>query len=398
MEQNTEQRRKQASLFDYLIIMLKRKKIIAAITLSFVVITAIASLIIPKTYFAEARILPPQQTASKSAALLLNQLDNFGGAAGLVGMKTPNDLYIGLLKSRTVLDSMIDRFDLLARYKTRYREDARRILLDTLKVRDDRKSGIITIGVEDRSPKSAADMTNAFVEELKNLTQYIAVTEASQRRLFFEEQLKGVKEALIRSEESLKGYQEKTGAIEIKEQAKAVIESVAHLRAQIAAKEVQIKVQKTYATSRNPDLQKNEEELQGMQDELAKLESRGGGSADALMPTGRVPEAGTGYVRKIRDMKYYETLYELLSKQYEIAKMDESRDAAVIQIIDSAVPPEKKFRPQRTAMVINAALIGFLLAVAAAFVMESWENSASKPGMRERIEKLKQYASIRIKR
>ncbi len=397
-EPGVQQLQKHITLIDSLIVIVKRKRIIAWITLSSIALAIVISLLMPKTYRAETRILPPQQSSSGTSAQLLNQLSGLGGSAGLiVGMKTPNDLYVGLLKSRTVLDRIIDRFNLLAVYKTDYREDARRDLLNALNVRDDRKSGIITIGVEDRKPQRSADMTNAFVEELKNLTQYIAVTEASQRRLFFEEQLKSVKEALIRAEDSLRGYQEKTGAIEIREQTKAVIESVAHLRAQISAKEVELKVLKTYATSRNPDLQKIEEELTGMQEQLAKLESRGGGSPDALMPTGRMPEAGTGYVRKIRDMKYYETLYELLSKQYEIAKMDEARDAAVIPVIDPAVPPERKLRPKRSILVILVALTGLLLSVIAAFVQESWEDKASRPGVQERIEKLRQYASFRNK-
>ncbi|MEW6215801.1 MAG: Wzz/FepE/Etk N-terminal domain-containing protein, partial [Nitrospirota bacterium] len=245
----------EINLIDYLIVLAKRKRLIIGITLGAAIITAIISLTMTPIYRAETKILPPQQSSSSMATQFLSQ---FGGAAGLaggvLGIKTPNELYIGLLKSRPILDPIIDRFKLMELYKIKSREDARRNLLGSLKAQDDKKSGIITIGFEDRDPKRAADLANAFVEELKNLNKGLAVTEASQRRLFFEEQLKDTKDALIKSEESMKGFQERTGAIKIDEQARAVIEGIAQLRAQIAAKEVELKVMKTYATQQNPDI------------------------------------------------------------------------------------------------------------------------------------------------
>jgi len=382
------------TLIDYLVVIFKWKKPIAWITLSSIVLTAVLALVMPKIYRAETRILTPQQSVSGSAAQLLSQLGGLGAATGLPGMKTTSDLYIGLVRSRTVLDRIVDRFKLLDVYDVKYREDARRELLTALKIQDDKKSGIIAIGVEDRDPKRSAEMSNAFVEELKRLTQSIAITEASQRRLFFEEQLKSAKEALIQSEESLKGFQEKTGAIELKEQAKAIIESVAHLRAQIAAKEVELKVLRTYATSQNPDIQKIEEQLRGMREQLSKLEAKGGSSPDPIMSAGRMPEAGTGYVRKIRDLKYYETLYELLAKQYEIAKMDEARDAAVVQVLDQAMPPEKKVKPNRTMMVAIAAFTSLFLSVLMAFFLEYREKLLSNPDNRNSVEQLKKYVRM----
>ncbi|RII27778.1 MAG: chain length determinant family protein [Geobacter sp.] len=380
------------TVLDYLIVLLKWKRLIIWITVGAIVLSAVVSLLLPKIFKAEARILPPQQASSGAAAQLLTQLGGLGVSPGLVGMKTTNDLYIGLMKSRTVLDRIVDRFKLLDVYDVKYREDARRKLLKALKIQDGKKSGIITIGVEDKDPQRSADMANAFVEELKNVSQYIALTEASQRRLFFEEQLKSVKEALTRSEEALKGYQEQTGAIEIKEQAKAIIESVAHLRAQIAAKEVELKVLRTYATPQNPDMQKIQEQLRGMREQLSKLETKGGSNPDPLMSAGRMPEAGTGSVRKLRDLKYNESLYELLAKQYEIAKIDEARDAAVIQLLDKALPPEKKIKPNRTIMVVTAAFTSFFFSILAAFFMENREKFINNPKNREKLELLKSSA------
>jgi uncharacterized protein involved in exopolysaccharide biosynthesis len=283
-------------------------------------------------------------------------------------------------------------------YKTKSRENARRSLAGTLKAQDDKKSGIITIGVEDKDPKMAADLANAFVEELKNLNKSLAVTEASQRRLFFEEQLKDAKDALIKSEESMKGFQERTGAIRIDEQARAVIEGIAQLRAQIAAKEVELKVMRTYATPQNPDTQRAEEGLRGLREQLRRLESKGGGqNPDPLMPTGRIPSVGTEHIRKLREFKYNEALYEILLKQYEAAKLDEARDATIIQVIEKAIPPEKRIKPKRRQMVMIAMITGFFLSVFAAFFMEYKERESSNPENRERFETLKGYATFRRK-
>jgi len=244
----------EINLLDYLIVLAKRKSFIIKVTLGFAVITAIISLIMSPIYKAETKILPPTNGGSGIAAQLMSQLGQLGAIAGIGGGsingKTPNELYVGLLKSRTVLDRMIDRFDLMKLYRTNYRQNARgRLLDDVLAVRDDRKSGIITINVEDKDPKRAAEIANAFVEELQKLNTGLAITEASQRRLYFEEQLKGAKVSLTQAEEGMKSFQEKTGAFNMESQAKAVIEGIGMIRAQIAAKEVELKVMRTYSTS-----------------------------------------------------------------------------------------------------------------------------------------------------
>jgi tyrosine-protein kinase Etk/Wzc len=385
----------EINLLDYLIVVAKRKRLILSITLSAAIITAIISFILPPIYRAETRILPPQQSRSSLAAEFLSQL---GGVAGAVNtaanIKTPNDLYIELLQSRTVLDRIIDRFNLMSLYKQGSREETRSVLLDRFEAQNGRKSNIITLTVDDESPKRASDMANAFVDELMNLTKGLAVTEAAQRRLFFEEQLKDTKIALTKAEDNLRGFQEKSGAVQVEDQAKAVIESVANIRAQIAAREVQLKVMRTYATAQNPDLQKVEEELSGLNEQLSKLEAKSGKNPDPLVPIGRMPKVGTEYIRKLRNLKFNETLYELLSKQYEAAKLDEAREAAVIQVIDKALPPEKRVKPKRTLMIITATLTGFFFSVLAAFFMEYVETSSKDPENKKRFETFKKYFKI----
>lgn len=387
----------EINLLDYLIVLAKHKKIVIYMTLGLMVITAIYSLIVSPIYKGETRILPPQQSSSGMASQLLSQLG--GAAVGLVGgmmpVRNPNDLYIGLIKSNTVLDRMIDRFDLMSLNKVKYRSAARESLLGALKVTDDKKSGIITVSVEDEDPRRAADMTNAFVEELRRLTKGLAVSEASQRRLFFEEQLEDAKKGLVRSEEAMRGFQEKTGALKIEDQTKAVIEGIAQLRAQIAAREVELRVMRTYSTENNPDVKKTEAAIGGMRAELNKLEKRKGDGHDPLMPTGRMPEVGTEYIRKLRDLKFNETLYELLLKQYEAAKLDEAKEATVIQVIDKAEPPEQRIKPKRRQMVMIAGVVGLFLSIFAAFFLEYMEKSSLNPENRDRFNTLKGYIDVK---
>ncbi len=165
-----------------------------------------------------------------------------------------------------------------------------KLINNVLSVRDDKKSGIITINIEDKDPKRAAEMANAFVEELQKLNTGLAITQASQRRLYFEEQLQAAKASLTQAEENVKGFQEKTGTLHIESQAKAVLEGIGMIRAQIAAKEVELKVMKTYSTPQNPDLKRVEETLRGLRAELAKMEGKGGKGHDPLMPTGRMAQ------------------------------------------------------------------------------------------------------------
>lgn len=337
----------EINLLDLLIVLAKRKGLILGITFGAALITAVVTLTMTPIYKAETKILLPQQGSSSMASQLVGQLGGVAGlAGGAIGLKTSNDLYIALLKSRPILDNIIDKFKLMELYKAKYREDARKTLVSALKAQDDKKSEIISIGVEDKDPKMAADIANTFVEELRDYNKKLALTEASQRRLFFEEQLKDAKEALIKSEEAMQGFQEKTGALKIDDQAKAVIEGIAQLRAQIASKEIELRVMRSFATPQNPDLQRVEDEIGGLKAEMAKLETRGGSGYDPLMPTGRMPQVGTDFIRRMRDLKYNETLYEIMAKQYEMAKLDEAKDAAIIQVIEKAIPPEKKVKPK----------------------------------------------------
>lgn len=371
----------QDNLSEMFRVLVRRARLIGGITAGSTVVAIVVSLLLPVYYRAETRILPPQDKGSNLAAQMMSQAGGLGLialAGGAAGIKSQGELYVEMLKSRTVLDRVVDRFDLIKLYEEDYREDARKKLRGALTVHHEGKSGIIVLTVEDRDPKRAADMTNSFVEELKSLAGGLAISEAGQRRLFFEEQIRYTKDSLARAEDEIKGFQQRTGAFQIDTQAKAVIEGIAALRARIAAKEVEAKVLRSFATPQNPDLQRTEEEVRALRAEAEKLESGKGTGFDPLMSSERVPAMGTEYLRKLRELKYNETLYELLVKQYELAKLDEARDAAVIQVIDRAVPPERKFRPKRSVIVTISTFLGFIMSAAGVLALERRKTSGTR--------------------
>jgi len=359
----------------------RRRRLILGITAASTAVALVVSLLLPVYYKAETRILPPQDKGSNLAAQLMGQAGGLiAMAGGAAGVKSQGELFVAMTKSRTVLDRMVDRFDLMKRYKKKYRQDARKKLLELLDVREDKKSGIISLTVEDRDPKRGADMANAFVEELKSLAGGLAISEAGQRRMFFEDQLRHTKESLARAEEEVKAFQQRTGMFQIDAQARAIIEGIARLRAGIAVKEVEARVLRSFTTAQNPDLQRVEEEIRALRTELEKVETSKGHGFDPLMPSGRVPEMGTEYLRKLRQLKYNETLFELLSKQYELAKLDEARDAVVIQVIDRAVPPERKSGPQRALIVLLTTGMALFMSVFIVLLLEQpWKNSGKPP-------------------
>ena len=230
------------------------------------------------------------------------------------------------------------------------------------------KDGLIHISVEDRDPRRAAELANGYVDQFRQLSEHLAISEAGQRRLFFEQQLKEANHNLADAEEALKEIEQKTGVIQLDSQARALIESAAMLRAQITAKEVQIQGMQTYATGENARLIQAEQELAGLRAQLAKLGGNGDSTDSIIVPKGQMTGAGLEYIRKLRDVKYYETIFEVLARQFEVAKLDEAKQGAVIQVVDAAVPPDKKSFPKRAIIVLVATASGFLIGLCMALL------------------------------
>jgi uncharacterized protein involved in exopolysaccharide biosynthesis len=334
--------------------------------------------LIPPTYTATTRVLPPAQQQNISAALAA-QLGSLAGlVGGSAGLKNPADQYVALLKSRSVFDAIIQRFKLKDLYEASYLEDARKELAQRTRASAGPKDGIIAIEVDDHDPKRAADMANAFVEELRNLTKTLAITEAAQRRLFFEEQLAQSKENLTKSEVALQGSSVSESTLRTVPQ--SALEALARLKAQITVQEIKLASMRTFMTDANPEFRVGIQELAALRTELSKAEQSSPAKA-----------AGNGaeYVAKYRDFKYHETLFELMAKQYELARLDEAREGAVIQVVDAAQPPERKSKPRKGLIAVLTTLAVFFVTVLLVFVRLAFQNMAGKPESADKVRRLR---------
>src|ERR1700674_747938 len=378
-----------------LIVLAKRKAFILKFVVVAAVLSSVAALLLPNIYTGNAKILPPQQNQSMGAmaAAALSQLGPLAALAGQgLGVRNPNDVYVGMLQSDTVANALIDRYSLMSVYGKKLRVEARRQLADRSEI-SAAKNGVITITVDDRNPQRAADLANGYVEELEKLTKTLNITEAGKRRLFFEREVKMANDSLAGAEVALKQTQEKTGLILLDSQSKAMIESVTSLRAGIAAQEVKVQAMRSFATTENPDLVLAEQELATMRTQLDRLERGRGKRSIADVPIENVPTAGLEYVRKLRDVKYHEALFALLAKQYEAAKIDEARDSLIVQQMDKAAPPEKKSGPYRLIIVFTITLLALMVAIVTAFSMESLERAKEDPQFAARLQLFRFYLS-----
>lgn len=381
----------ETSFIELLIVLAKNKKRIAGTSLVFALVAFAISLSFPDIYKSTTRILPPQKSKD-SVAAVISQFGAIGGMAGAeLGIKNPNDTYVAMLESRTIADHLLQRFNLKQVYRVKDNTEARRHLARATQISSG-KDGIIAISVEDKSAKLAADIANAYVDELYKMTQVLSVSEASQRREFFERQLKASQQSLAAAEVALKKTQESTGVVQLDGQAQAAVKAVADINAKIAAIEVQMRAMRTFATDQNPELIEKQNELIGLRAQLAKLDGNSNSnSSDAWIPIKQVPEVGLEYVRKLRDVKYYETISELLAKQYEVAKIDEAKEGSLIQVLDPAIKSEEKSRPKRGTIAVLMGLLGGFLSTCFAFFQDSYRKAYLDPRTKRRIQELKQY-------
>lgn len=358
-------------LLSLTLILAERWVMIAAVTVCAIAGGIALALLLPVRYTAEVTILPPQQQSSSLTSALASE---FGGlssiaslAGGSLGLKNQNDMYVSMFKSHIVEDAMIHRYNLQAEYHKNLISDTRKVFEKRASIDGGNKDGLIHISFEDHDPRRAAEIANGYVDQFRTLSQHLAITEASQRRIFLEGQVNQAKQHLADAEEAMKKTEETTGLISLDSQARALIESAAYLRAQIAAKQVQIEGMRSYATDQNSAVAQAEQELAGLRAQMQKLT----GSQDAdgmIIPKGQVTEAGLEYVRRMRDVKYYEAEFGLLSRQLELARLDEAREGSLIQVVDPASPPDKRSFPKRSLIVLAAAFGGLFIGIVIALI------------------------------
>jgi len=359
-------------LLDYLQVIAKHSRMIILVTGAAFIISIIVSLLLPKIYSSTARIIPPQQDQGMMAALLgqAGGLANLAG--GMLGSGTTGDLYVGMLKSEAVKDVIIDKFKLMDVYEEDYRLDTYEALDKATTIELGKKDGIISITVEDKDPVRAANMANAFVDELAILSVNLNITGAGQNRKFLEQRLVKAKSDLAKAEDKLKAYQSKNKAVNIGEQAKATIEGVAQLRAQLAVQEIQLASLRSYLTDENDEIKTVKSSIANLRSQIANLEGVSKGSS--IPSVGSVPALGQEYMRLMRELKIQETIIEFVTNQYEMAKFNEAKDVPGVQVLQKAKVPDKKVKPKRVLLVFILSFASFFFAMLLAFVKEYAER------------------------
>jgi len=337
------------------------------------------SFLIPPTYTAKTQFLPPQQQQSAAASMLAS-LGSLGGLAGTVGgIKNPADQFLAYIKSVTMQDALVERFNLLERYEAKTKTDARLTLTGSVRAASG-KDGLISIEVDDKDPKFAAELANAHVEELGKLLGKLATTEAQQRRLFFEKQLTLAKDKLIQSEITLKATGV-SGSV-LKSNPASAVAAVAGLQAAVSAQEVKLGAMRGYFAETSPDFKQAMNELANLRAQLVKQEK------DTPSTGGKAITEGD-YITKYREFKYHETLFELFSKQFEIAKVDEAREGAVIQVLDPAQVPDRKSKPKKAMIAIIATLASLFALLLFVFVRQAFGNAGQDSESAQKIAQLK---------
>jgi tyrosine-protein kinase Etk/Wzc len=387
---------REFDILDILLIVAARKRFIFLMTVAgFAIAFGLVQLVTP-SYTAKTMILPPEQEQSSGAVMMgqFGALASMTGLGGSLGIKNPVDLYIGILQSDSVIDSVIKRFG-LAYHAKRY-SDVRLALEGRSKFVAD-KDGMIAISVTDHDPKKAAAMANAFVDELYRVNNRLALGGASQRRLFYEQQLAQEKDRLADAEVALKQTEEKTGVIAPSGQTETIIRQVAQLQADITSREIQLDALRTSSTEQNPDVIRLNTELSGLRGQLRDLESGTAKHApgDISITTANVPQAGLEYIRKERDVKYHQLLFDLLARQYEAARMDEAKSAPVIQVVDAAQAPDRKSAPYRAMWALTGCALGFFLSTGWVLGSHIYQRMAADEEQGRRLALLRQELKLR---
>lgn len=368
------------SLLDYWKVLAKRKKLIGIIVGLAVVGSIVFSLLLPKIYASTVTLLPPIQEGSQGMGAAASQLaGNLGGLAGsLFGTKSPSDLWVAILKSQTVRDAIVARFDLMKRFESETAEDARNTLEQKVKIFKS-KEDIIAITVEDEEPQKTVELANAYVEELDRVNKSIVMSAGGRMRAFIEKRLNEQKLEFSKIEEKVRSFQEENGAVKLDDQSKAIIEAFGMVKGQLMAKEVELQTFLSYATSNNPQAEILKAQIEELKMRLSELEGKAGGNSprSIFIPTAKIPDLALKYARLLRDAKVQETVYGLLNQQYEMARIQEAKDSPTVQVLDTAKIPQKRVKPKRKNIVLFSTFGAIFFGVCLAFVMEYLENEKS---------------------
>jgi len=364
MQQPTIPATQKLTFLRFFQIVVSRKKMISLVTGITALLTVVITLLLPKIYVATTKLYAPQQQPGGLSSLMAQ-----GAAAGFTGEldRSPAKLYSELLKLDSLRDPIIDRFKLMSLYKLKFRHDAHKILRANVSVQVG-KEGIITVSVAEKDPARAADMANAFVEELQRLTVRLNITGAGSNRAFLEERIAKVKAELDEAENKLKKFQTDYRALSAPQQAETTVRTLSALTAQLNSQEIELSMMRRGMAESSQEVKNLKQSIAALKAQIARYES--GSGSGMVAGFGAIPEREKLYLNLMRTFKTNEATYELLAKQLELAKVSEANDVSTIQVIQKALPPERKSRPERSRIVITYTFTAFLFAVTLALLQE----------------------------
>ncbi len=353
--------------------------------------SALISILIPVRYQTVTRLMPPDSPSGMGMGLLAAMsgrvgMEGLGSIAGdVLGMKTSGALFVGVIQSQTVQDRVIREFNLMRVYHDGKIEDARKDLAEHTDVSEDRKSGIIAINVTDHDPKRAAAMAQSYVDELDRLVAQVSTSSARRERIFLEERLKAVKTDLDNSAKKFSDFASKNTAIDIPAQGKAMVDAAARLQGELIVAQSELEGLKQIYTDENVRVRSARARMDELQKKLNEIGSAGTVGAEKndnpLYPSIRkLPILGVTYADLYRQTKIEETVFELLTEQYEMAKVQEAKEIPSVKVLDAAVVPTKKSYPPRAVITALGTLLGLALAAVWIIGRTQWESvEASDP-------------------
>lgn len=363
------------SILDLMLPLLRHWKLLCFGSLAVGIVALGITFAITPTFTARTSFLPPQQQQSNAMAALAS----LGGLAGLAGsaagLKSPADQLVALMQSVTVEDRLIEQFDLMKVYKTEFKSDTRMLLEKYTRIAIGKKDGLISIEVDDHSPKRAADMANQYVAELRRMTGVLTVTEAQQRRAFYDAELGKARAGLAKAQATLQASGFSSSALRV--EPKAAAEGYARLKAEATAAEVRLQTLRSSLVDNTPEVQRQMAALTALREQLTRLERTQDSGADA------------DYLGKYREFKYQEALFELFARQYESARLDESREGPLIQVVDTALPPEVKSKPRRGSTAVIVTLIAFAMLSIFVVKRDAWRRAMKDPGTARKVDRLR---------
>lgn len=364
---NPQTEEDEINLLELVQVIARRKNLVIKLSAAAMILSVCYSLALKNVYTASAKLLPPQKDSGGGLSALLSQTGGLAGLAGGMGLGGSADLYLGILKSRSVADAVIRRMDLQKEFRTKDMDSTRKALEGAVKFQAG-KDGIITINADSKDPKKAAQLANTFVEELSRRTVQLNLSKAGTERSFLEKRLEVVKNDLQAAENDMKAFQERYKTVKADSQATVAIEGIARLKAELVSKEVQL------ATLRN-SMTDESSEVKALLAGIARLKGQlgamaGSGGSDVIPAVGNIPGLGVEYVRKMRELKTQEAIFEQLTKQYEVAKISEAKDSSSLQVLDEAVVPLKKSKPKRSLLVLLSTVTAFFVSIFIVFIQE----------------------------